>query len=246
VRRIVGIFMLIAFGTAGLATGVLAASGAVGPGSSHAVSRVTVAASEFKFVLSKRSIPIGTVVFTVVNKGKTRHNFKIARKTTPNLLPGEKATLTVKFSKTGSYGYLCTIPGHAAAGMKGFLAVRAKPVATKPTPTTTAQPTGTVGTTASTVQVGMFEYRFDLSPADGQGVTSVPSGPVTFVITNKGNEAHNFSIVGIHAGTILPPGGTETYTVALPRGRYHYQCDVAFHSDRGMAGILGVDVAVGG
>ena len=74
-------------------------------------------ASEFKFVLSKRSVPCrDTVIFTVVNKGKISHNFKIGGKMTPNLLPGKSAKLTVKFTKKGHYAYLCTIPGHAGAG----------------------------------------------------------------------------------------------------------------------------------
>jgi uncharacterized cupredoxin-like copper-binding protein len=29
----------------------------------------------------------------------------------------------VTFSKAGTYPYLCTVPGHAAAGMKGVLRV---------------------------------------------------------------------------------------------------------------------------
>jgi plastocyanin len=80
----------------------------------------------------------------------------------------------------------------------------------------------------------MFEYRFDLSQQ------TVPSGQVTFVISNKGSEVHNFSIVGVKAGTLLSPGGTETYTVALPPGNYTYVCDVPFHVDRGMTGALTV------
>jgi plastocyanin len=86
----------------------------------------------------------------------------------------------------------------------------------------------------TTVQVGMFEYRFDLSQ------TSVPSGQVTFVITNKGQEVHNFSVAGFRAGTLLSPGGTETYTIAMPPGTYTYVCDVPFHAERGMTGVLTV------
>jgi plastocyanin len=230
-------------GAAGLATGVLAATGAVGgPGSSSAVSKVTVTASEFKFVLSKRSVPIGTVVFTVVNKGKISHNFKIGGKTTRNLLPGQKATLTVKFSKKGHYAYVCTIPGHATAGMKGVFSVATKPVVTQPgtttqpttTTTTPPPPTGTIGTTATTVQVGMFEYRFELSQS------TVPSGQVTFVITNKGHDVHNFAIDGVRSGALLPPDGTETWTVGLPPGGYTFICQVPFHVARGMTGFLNV------
>jgi uncharacterized cupredoxin-like copper-binding protein len=240
-RRIVGVLLLLALGAAGLATGVFAASGAKGPGASQAVTKITVSASEFKFVFSKRSAPIGTVVFTVVNKGKISHDFKIGGKKTTTLNPGQKTTLTVKFSKKGRYAYLCTVQGHAAAGMRGVFAVATAPVAPPPPATTTTTappppppPTGTVGNTATTIQVGMFEYRFELSQS------TVPSGQVTFVITNKGTEVHNFSINGLRAGTLLPPGGTETWTIGLPAGGYTYVCDVPFHVDRGMTGFLTV------
>jgi uncharacterized cupredoxin-like copper-binding protein len=39
------------------------------------------------------------------------------------LSPGQVATLTVTFTAPGTYEYLCTLPGHAAAGMKGELRV---------------------------------------------------------------------------------------------------------------------------
>jgi uncharacterized cupredoxin-like copper-binding protein len=80
---------------------------------------VTVAASEFKFKLSTKSAKPGTVTFKVSNKGSVQHDFKINGKKTPLISPGKSATLVVKFTKAGSYPYQCTVPGHAAAGMKG-------------------------------------------------------------------------------------------------------------------------------
>ena len=84
--------------------------------------RVTVTASEFKFELSKASVPHGKVVFTVVNKGKLAHDFSIGGKTTSLVSPGKSATLTVTLD-AGKFVYLCTVPGHAGAGMKGTLTV---------------------------------------------------------------------------------------------------------------------------
>jgi uncharacterized cupredoxin-like copper-binding protein len=84
---------------------------------------VTVTAREFAFTLSKTSVPHGTVVFTVVNSGKVAHNFWIDGKSTPLVSPGKSATLTVSLDP-GSFSYLCTVAGHAAAGMKGSLTVR--------------------------------------------------------------------------------------------------------------------------
>ena len=239
IRRVVGTLGLIAVGAAGLATGFAQAHPA-SPQAANATTHITVAASEFKFVFSKRSIPaVGTVIFTVVNKGKISHDFKIGGKKTPSLLPGKSAKLTVKFTKKGHYAYLCTIPGHAGAGMKGTFSVgvaAVKPPPPPPTTATTTQPTTTttstvpVGTAKTTVTVNMVEYAFQLSQS------SIPSGQITFVINNKGNEIHNFAILGNKAGAQIAPGTSETWTVSLPPGTYNYQCDVPFHAERGMVG----------
>jgi uncharacterized cupredoxin-like copper-binding protein len=242
-RKALGLSGLAALLVVGTAAGVFTARGGASTTAKKAVT-VKVTASEFKFALSKRSVPVGSVVlFKVTNKGKISHDFKIAGKKTKTLNPGQTATLKVNFGKKkGKFKYVCTITGHAAAGMKGTFAVGVKAVKPPPPPsttTTTAPPpsttlTGTVGSASTTVQVGMFEYRFDLSQS------SVPSGQVTFVITNKGSEVHNFSINGVHQGKMLSPGQSETYTVALPAGGYGYVCDVPFHADRGMIGNLTV------
>jgi uncharacterized cupredoxin-like copper-binding protein len=94
---------------------------------SSQASTVSVTAgkpSELRFTLSKKSVAKGKVAFKVVNKGATSHDFKIAGKKTPLLARGKSATLTVTFKKAGRYPYLCTIPGHAAGGMKGVLVVK--------------------------------------------------------------------------------------------------------------------------
>ena len=96
-------------------------------GNSAATTTVLVTAgkpSELKFTLSKRTILKGTGIFKVTNKGALPHNFKIAGKKTAILAKGKTATLRVTFAKAGKYAYLCTIPGHAAAGMKGVLTVK--------------------------------------------------------------------------------------------------------------------------
>ncbi len=79
--------------------------------------------SEFRFTLSKKTVARGTVVFKVVNRGNFPHDFAIRGKKTPLLQKGKSATLKVVFTKVGSAAYECTVPGHAAAGMKGVLKV---------------------------------------------------------------------------------------------------------------------------
>ena len=142
-RRGGSVLLLAALAVAGLAAGIFVPGGGASSKASHATAHskatthVTVTATDSKFTLSKRSAPIGKVIFTVTNKGKLSHDFKIAGKKTPLLSPGHSATLRVTFSKTGRYPYLSTVSGQASHGMKGVFSVAAA-VAPTPTPTTTA------------------------------------------------------------------------------------------------------------
>jgi len=109
-----------------LATLVAAVGIVAGPSTaarSHSAAKaVTVTATEFHFKLSKTSVPHGSVTFTVKNAGKVAHDFKIGGKKTALIGPGKSAKLTVTL-KAGKQAYSCTVPGHAAAGMKGTLKV---------------------------------------------------------------------------------------------------------------------------
>jgi plastocyanin len=159
-----------------------------------------------------------------------RSPVKIGGKRTPLLLPGRSATLRVTFSKSGSYPYLSTVSGQAAAGMRGVFSVGPAAVVTRPAPTsapttTTVPPSTTVGTATTTVLVGLFDTagppHFVLSQL------TWPSGTVTFVITNRCEGGCSFDLEGVKAGTILTlPGQSETWTVTLAPGTYRYHCDV--------------------
>jgi uncharacterized cupredoxin-like copper-binding protein len=93
-------------------------------GSSATVVNVTAGKpSELKFTLSKKLVSKGKVTFRVTNRGALEHDFKIAGKVTPKLEPGKTVSLTVTLKK-GKAPYLCTIPGHAAAGMRGVVTVK--------------------------------------------------------------------------------------------------------------------------
>ena len=86
---------------------------------------VQVKGGEFFFRLSTKSAgKPGTVAFVFKNVGHVLHDFKINGKKTPLTQPGETAKLVVTFKKKGNYPYLCTVPGHAQAGMKGTFTVR--------------------------------------------------------------------------------------------------------------------------
>ena len=105
---------------------VLAAVLPVALASSERASATTISVTgkEFTFRLSRKSAPHGTLVFKFKNVGSVGHDFKIAGKKTPIIQPGASAKLTVRIAKAGKYKYLCTVPGHAAAGMKGTFTVR--------------------------------------------------------------------------------------------------------------------------
>ena len=103
-----------------LASGALLAA----PATVGAASKVGVKASEFKFSFTKKSVGKGKVTFTIKNTGHVKHDLKINGKTSKLLSPGKSTTLTVAFRKAGKYKYVCTVPGHAAAGMKGTLTVK--------------------------------------------------------------------------------------------------------------------------
>src|SRR6476646_6729796 len=86
-------------------------------GSNHATTTsVKVTIKSFRFQLSKHSAPHGKVKFTVTNKDSTKHDFKIAGKKTPLLGKNKTASITVTLKKGKKYTYICTVPGHAAAG----------------------------------------------------------------------------------------------------------------------------------
>jgi uncharacterized cupredoxin-like copper-binding protein len=88
-------------------------------GARTTATTIKVTAKDFKFVLSKKSATHGKVTFKVTNKGPSPHDFKIAGKKTKLLGHNKSATLVVTLKKGKKYTYICTVPGHAAAGMKG-------------------------------------------------------------------------------------------------------------------------------
>jgi uncharacterized cupredoxin-like copper-binding protein len=87
--------------------------------STQTATTVKVTAKDFKFVLSRKTAPHGKVKFVVTNKGPSKHDFKIAGKKTPLLKKTGRASITVTLKKGMKYRYICTVPGHAALGMKG-------------------------------------------------------------------------------------------------------------------------------
>ena len=108
---------------------LVAALALVGGGAAQATAKaktttVTVGMYEMRFVLSKKVVPRGKVVFKVTNKGRIPHDFKIAGKKIPVIGSGKSRTLTINFTKKGRFFFLCTVPGHVDGGMFGYFTVK--------------------------------------------------------------------------------------------------------------------------
>jgi uncharacterized cupredoxin-like copper-binding protein len=111
--------VLVVVGVVALAVAVSALAGmAASP------QRVTVTMTEFKFVAKPKTVKKGVVVFALANRGNIGHDFKIAGKKSAVLAAKKNGTLRITFKKAGRYAYLCTLPSHAPAGMKGVLVVK--------------------------------------------------------------------------------------------------------------------------
>ncbi len=91
----------------------------------EASAPVQVEFVDIAFVPKALTIPADTeVTLQFVNNGAAVHNFSIEEPDvfSGDLAPGATSELVVNLP-AGSYEFICTIPGHAAAGMVGTLTV---------------------------------------------------------------------------------------------------------------------------
>jgi len=69
-----------------------------------------------------KTLKPGKYIFKYTNSSGVDHNLKVGSVSTPTFDEGTKS-ITVTLKK-GTVSYLCTVPGHAAAGMKGTITVK--------------------------------------------------------------------------------------------------------------------------
>ena len=160
--------------------------------------------SEFAFTLSKSSkVPSGSVTFNVTNKGAVPHDFEICLtaakaatansckgKVTPMLAKGKSASITVTLSKSGTYEFLCTVPGHAAAGMKGLLGIGVSAAAAG---SATGLPSGS--TSSGSTSSGSTSSGSTTSTSSGS-TASAPTAPTSFPAGNATNGKSIFTGAG--------------------------------------------------
>jgi uncharacterized cupredoxin-like copper-binding protein len=197
-------------GTTVLALGYNAVA-ATGRAGSSAATIVTVTAgkpTEYRFTLSKTALLPSTVTFKVTNHGKMPHQFLVCTEpsgtttsnscfgdSTKSLKPGQSASLTVTFTKTGTFEFLSQTPGQAAKGMKGLIGVGVTLSGGTPGPSTTPATSGTTPTTGGS------------SPTTTTGSSS--SGAALFVSLGC-SSCH--SAAAAHAAGAVTPNINSTHT----------------------------------
>ena len=92
--------------------------------SGSSAAKYTVTAVDFKFRNMPKSVAPGPHTFTLVNRGSAAHDLKLGGKKTKLLKKGQKGSIAVLLKAGKTYAFLCTVPGHAALGMKGKLVVK--------------------------------------------------------------------------------------------------------------------------
>ena len=248
IRRVRFAVALLVVGAAGVATAFAATTAPASHSAAKlAATTVIVRGTDTSVHVFPTRFRKGTVAFKITNNGSRTHTFVVAGKRT-KVSPRHTALARIVFRTAGRFtwtwtggpktitGKLTVTGGGGGGGGGGGTTTVVSTTTTATTATTTTATTTTTTTTGpsscsnptTTVQVGLFEYRFEFSQ------NPVPAGCIAFVITNKGIEQHNFDIAGIRSGSILAPGMTETWAVNLPAKTYTVVCDVPFHVDRGM------------
>ncbi|MBX6770643.1 MAG: heavy metal translocating P-type ATPase [Chloroflexi bacterium] len=127
--RLAGWAYLAAIGLIALAIGLAALW--LNRRADAAVTSLTVTASDFAFSPNNLIVPAGRAIrLTLVNHGTTLHDLVVEG--VPNAHVSARPGQTVRsmpftISAPGTYRLMCTVPGHAAAGMTGTVIVRAPP-----------------------------------------------------------------------------------------------------------------------
>ena len=118
---------LVFAGLIGLAA--IACQAQSGPGTG--ANSVEIVMTEMRFTPNRIDARVGQpIVIKIVNHGAQPHDLAFPSAEMPGLRgvetlmnPGESTTVTLTFDRPGSYPFLCSIPGHAAAGMTGAVFV---------------------------------------------------------------------------------------------------------------------------
>jgi uncharacterized cupredoxin-like copper-binding protein len=91
----------------------------------------TIVLEDFRFTPNRIDAKVGVpITIRLTNRGTERHDLNFESLHMPGLggvesilAPGETRTITLTFDQPGSHRFICSLPGHAAAGMTGAVFV---------------------------------------------------------------------------------------------------------------------------
>ena len=97
------------------------------PTHAEEAKQVQIISEEFSFSPETIDVKSGQELeITLANHGALAHNITFKNKdvATDTIQSDNKTTVTASFSKPGRYEFICSVPGHANAGMKGVVVVK--------------------------------------------------------------------------------------------------------------------------
>ena len=118
---LVGVVLIAVVFLAALAVGARLSGSGAGDGTA------TIVLEDFRFTPNRIDAKVGVpLTVRLTNKGTERHDLNFEALHMPGLAgvesqlePGETRTITLTFDQPGTHTFICTLPGHAAAGMTG-------------------------------------------------------------------------------------------------------------------------------
>lgn len=98
-------------------------------GASPSAGAITL--GDFHFTPNRLDAKVGVPLSVrLTNQGTEQHDLNFPSLHMPSLdgvesilAPGETTTVTLEFDQPGTHTFICTLPGHAAAGMTGAVYV---------------------------------------------------------------------------------------------------------------------------
>lgn len=117
--------------TAALVIGLIAIASAPRESAESSRRTMTVILEDLRFVPNRMDVKVGVpATLVLTNRGSERHDLNFPSLHMPGLLgveailePGESRSITLTFDEPGTHTFICTLPGHAAAGMTGAVFV---------------------------------------------------------------------------------------------------------------------------
>lgn len=122
--------VILTLGIAAIMAAALAV--AASRGSAPVTGSADIVLEDLRFTPNRLNANVGRpLVVRLTNRGLERHDLNFSASHMPELEgvesilePGESRTISLLFDEPGTHTFVCSLPGHAAAGMTGAVFVR--------------------------------------------------------------------------------------------------------------------------